>query len=134
MRSERRVVITGVGVISPVGSGKENFWQGVMSGRSGISEIEAFDTSGYRTHRGGEVKDFDPLDYMDRERAESIGRASQFAIATARMALEDAGLELSNLEAERTGVSCGTTMGESQVIEVIDDVLVREGFDKLTRD
>lgn len=128
MTAEQRVVITGIGVISPIGIGKEVFWREVLAGRNGISEIECFDTSAYRTHRGGEVKDFDPLRFMEKGRADGMGRGAQFAVAASRMAFEDAGLELSTFDPGRVGVSCGTTMGESQVLEAIDETLVKGDY------
>ena len=89
-----RIVITGMGAISALGIGKEDFWEGMVAGRNAITEIESFDTREYRTHRGGEVKGFRPA-----EGTEGIGRASQFAIHAAREALADAGLNAAALPA-----------------------------------
>lgn len=125
--SDRRVVITGLGIVSPIGIGKETFWQALMAGRDGISKIESFDTSAYRTHRGGEIKDFDAALFLKRSAADTMGRASHFAIAAARMAFEDAQLDLDRTDLRRVGVCVGTTMGESQILEAIDDTVVREG-------
>src|ERR1700737_2519647 len=111
-----KVVISGVGVVSAVGIGKTAFWTGLTEGRNGVQPIEAFDTSAYRTHKGGEVKNFSPpLD------AAALGRATQFAITAVREALADSGLNLSSIPPFRVSVSLGTTMGESQLLERIND-------------
>jgi 3-oxoacyl-[acyl-carrier-protein] synthase II len=124
-----RIVITGIGAISALGIGKENFWQGLVAGRNAITEIESFDTSGYRTHRGGEVKGFRP-----DPGTEAMGRASQFAIHAAREALADAGLNAAALPAFRTGLSLGSTMWESQLRERIGDLMSRSQLDAVRRD
>jgi 3-oxoacyl-[acyl-carrier-protein] synthase II len=124
--SAQRVVITGLGVIAPIGIGKEVFWREMIAGRNGISEIERFDTSAHRTHRGGEIKDFVASSFMKKERADEMGRASQFAVAATRMAFEDAGIETQALDPKRLGIMCGTTMGESQAVEALDEVLARD--------
>lgn len=119
----QRIVITGVGAISCVGIGKENFWNGIIAGRNGVTEIESFDTSAYRTHRGGEVKGFQPL-----PGTEEMGRCSQFAVHAAREALTDAGLDSFALPGFRTGLSLGTTLWESQLQEHIDDTMMTPEF------
>jgi 3-oxoacyl-[acyl-carrier-protein] synthase II len=129
MKNTDRIVITGVGAISAVGIGKENFWTGLLGGQSGIREIESFDTTGYRTHRGGEVKKFVPL-----EKTRNMGRCSQFAICAAQEALADAGLDVSSIPPFLTGVSLGTTMWESQLQERIDDLMVQSDFGPVRRE
>lgn len=121
---KNRVVITGIGVITPLGMDKESFWTGICQGRSGVSRIESFDTSDLPARIAGEIKDFDPLKYMDAKKARRIGRASQFAIAATRMALEDAGLDISKETPERVGVIIGSGVGgltfaEDQVAKFI---------------
>lgn len=127
--SRSTIVITGMGVISPIGNGKEPFWRALISGKNGVTEIESFDTSAYRTHRGGEVKEFDPAEWGIDCAATPMGRGAQFAVAAAKMALEDAGIELARVDVTRAGVSCGTTMGESQILEALDTAYLREGPD-----
>ena len=122
-----RVVITGIGAITPIGTGKEAYWEALSQGRSGISEITSFDTSEFSNHRGGEVRDFYPKKYIDTSKLGKIGRASQYAIATTKMALEDAGIEIDGSFKERIGISLGTTMGETQVLEQIDRVWAKSG-------
>src|SRR5437667_10169933 len=104
--SDRRVVITGLGVASPIGIGKDRFWEALIAGKNGIGPITAFDTSDYPCHNGGQVSDFDPLEYMSPETVKRIGKASQFAVATSKMAIEDAGLT-GRLDPDRTGVTMG---------------------------
>ena len=88
---KHRIVITGIGVVTSIGIGGEVFWENLLSGQSGITEVESFDTGEYNVHRGGEVKTFQPEDYIFKLNSEYIGRASQFAIAAARLACTDAG-------------------------------------------
>lgn len=89
-----RVVITGLGVISPVGIGKDVFWKSLLEGKNGIDKITRFDATDYKCQLAGEVKDFDPADYMDKKEAKRIDRYAQFAVAAAKMAVEDAKLDL----------------------------------------
>lgn len=107
----RRVVITGMGVISPIGNTVEIFWQNLINGVSGIGEITAFDTSEYTTHIAGEVKDFRPEEYMDKKEAKRMDRFAQFAVAATRMALEQAKLDISAHHPERVGVYIGSGIG-----------------------
>ncbi|MFQ6094243.1 MAG: beta-ketoacyl-[acyl-carrier-protein] synthase family protein [bacterium] len=112
----QRVVVTGLGVISPIGNSVQDFWEGLMTGRSGAAPITSFDTSDFKNKIGCEVKDFDPAQWVG-SRAGDYGRASQMAIAAGRMALDDSGLDLEARAGENMGVSMGTTNGESQTIE-----------------
>jgi len=123
------VVVTGLGIVSSVGSGKDDFWKNIISGETGISEVSSFDTTGYRTHRGAEVKDFDPTRYM--KNPDKRGRATQFILAAFSMALEDASLDLKAIPKDEVSVISGTTMAEAQVIEDIDKTWVSEGYDKI---
>jgi len=103
------VVITGVGVISPVGTGKDDFWKGLIGGRDGFGEITAFDTAPFRSKKGALVKGFHPKAFISPLKIRRLDRASQFAIAAARMALEDAGLSLGeDVAPERTGIVLGS--------------------------
>jgi len=122
--SKRRVVVTGIGVVSSIGIGKDAFWKNLIAGKSGISEVESFDTSKYENHRGGEVKDFDPLEYIESSNVKNVGRGSQFAIAAARMAIKDSGIDINGLNKSRIGVIIGTTMADAQRIEEMDKTWV----------
>jgi len=105
----RRVVITGLGVVSPVGIGKEAFWDSLIHGRSGITRITRFDPSDFPSQIAGEVKDFNPEDFIPKG-ASKISRFSQFAVAAAKMAVEDAGLDISS-DPYRIGACFGTSIG-----------------------
>src|SRR5690606_1433693 len=88
---KRRVVVTGMGAVTPLGRGVDAFWEGVVHGRSGVGPITQFDASAFSTRIAAEVKDFDPTDFMDKKDARRMDRFAQFAVAGARMALEEIG-------------------------------------------
>jgi len=129
--SKKRVVVTGVGVVSSIGIGKDKFWGNLIGGKSGISEVKSFDTSKYENHKGGEVKDFNPLQFIDKENVKMIGRASQFGIAASKLALEDAKLNVDSISKDRMGVIMGTTMADSQRLEEMDKTWVEFGQEKV---
>lgn len=110
-----RVVVTGLGVISPVGNDVAAFWQSLIEGKCGIGPITAFDTTEYKVKIAAEVKDFDPLQYLDKAEARKQDRFSQFAVAAASQAMADSGLESgSNIDSFRLGVYIGTGTGGMQ--------------------
>jgi 3-oxoacyl-[acyl-carrier-protein] synthase II len=112
MNSQRpRVVITGMGAISPLGLTVQEFWDGLLAGRSGITRITQFDASALPCQIAGEVKGFDPAKYMNPKEARRISRCSQMALATAREAIADAGLTGNLRDPERTGIVLGTAVG-----------------------
>ncbi len=117
--------------MTPVGWGREEVWSNLLAGKSGIGEVESFDTGGYSVHRGGEVKGFDPRPWFSRLDVDEVGRASQLAVAAARQALADSGLDLSSLEPERAGVAMGTTSGEPREVESFDDRYVAEELEEV---
>ena len=107
----RRVVVTGVGVVSSIGFGKDAFWNALKAGQSGVSRITAFDPSAFTTQFAGEIKNFDPSLYIDAKRLKRMDRTSQLAVACAKMAVEDARLDFrQNGAREKTGVIIGTAM------------------------
>lgn len=124
MNSNRRVVITGLGVISSIGIGWQEFWDSLLKGKSGISKVSSIDTSNHFTHNGGEVKNFRPEDFIPEERLKFMNRATQMALAATKLATEDANLAPENLNNFKTGVSFGTTLGDAQTIEEIDTLLI----------
>lgn len=107
----RRVVVTGIGCVTPIGTGKEEFWSSLLAGKSGIDYITRFDTVDYPTKIAAEIKDFNPEDYIDKKELKKMDRFTQLAVAASRMAMEDANLKLESLEAERFGVILGTGIG-----------------------
>jgi 3-oxoacyl-[acyl-carrier-protein] synthase II len=114
---KRRVVITGVGAVTPLGIGVEKSWQALCQGKSGIGVITRFDASSFRTRIAGEVSGFNPLDFIDRKLVRRGDRFIHFALAAARMALEDSGLTINASNGERVGVSVGTAMGGIESLE-----------------
>ena len=115
-----RVVVTGLGVVSSIGIGWQAFWDSLLASRSGVSEVTSFDTTDFPVHRGGEVREFHPEEFISPVRLKRYNRASQFAIAAAKMAIADANLDLSIIPPQRIGVAIGTTMAEAQAIEAMD--------------
>jgi len=111
MKNGRRVVITGLGALTPVGISVKETWDGLCEGRSGITRITRFDPSAFGTQIAGEVKGFDATNYMDRKVARRTDLFAQYAIAATRMAFADANLEMTEHTSQRTGVILGTTMG-----------------------
>lgn len=126
-----RIAVTGLGAVTPLGSGVRQVWDGFLAGRSGIGPVESFDTGDYNVHVGAEVKDFDPAPYFTTLDPDHVGRASQMAIAAARQALDDAGLHCTELDRFRSGVAMGTTSGEPVEVERFND---RRAADRLADD
>ena len=106
-----RVVITGMGAITPIGTGKDEFWKGLMEGRNGIDKITRFNASEYHAQIAGEVKDFDPTDYIDKKESKRMDRCTQFAVAAAELAIKDAKLDLEKENLDRIGTFVGTGIG-----------------------
>jgi len=121
----KRVVITGLGVISSIGIGWKEFWDSLLEGKSGISPVSSFDTTNHFTHNGGEVKKFKPEEFIPKDKLNLLSRASQLALVAAKLAMEDAKLSQKNISNIRVGTCIGTTTGSIQVIEEIDDKLVK---------
>jgi 3-oxoacyl-[acyl-carrier-protein] synthase II len=130
--NERRVVVTGLGVVSSVGIGKDEFWKSIISGKSGISKVDSFDTNEFRCHYAGEINNFDPQDFIPRRKVQFLGRTSQLAIAATSLALKDARLPVKDISNKRTGVFIGTTMGERPLEESINEWVIK-GADKISK-
>jgi 3-oxoacyl-[acyl-carrier-protein] synthase II len=116
----RRVAITGIGVVSSIGTGREAFWISLLEGKSGVGQVRSFDTSRLPVHLGAEIPDFEPEPYFRRLRPGCMGRASQLAVAAARLALEDAKCDARSPDRTRAGVAMGTA-GESLFVERYND-------------
>ena len=128
----RRVVITGLGPVSSIGIGVDEFESGLRAGRSGIAPISSFDATGFPHFMAGEVADFDPKVLVRTLEPDQWGRSSLFAAAAAGLAVSDAGVDPAVLAASRAGSSIGTTSGESQVVEAMTAGWVRGGFPSLS--
>lgn len=129
---KRRVVVTGMGVISPLGNDIETYWNNLVAGVSGVGPITRFDASGFSTRIAAEVKDFDPTDYMDRRDARRMDRFAQFAVAASRRALEDAGIDVASYGPERIGVWIGSGIGGLEVLEETALTLIEKGPGRIT--
>ncbi|MEM6251498.1 MAG: beta-ketoacyl-ACP synthase II [Cyanobacteria bacterium P01_D01_bin.156] len=124
---KKRVVITGMGALTPIGNTLEAYWQGLLAGKSGIGPITFFDASKHKCRIAGEVKGFDPLEYMDAKDAKRTDRFAQFAIAASKQALVDAQLTITDLNAEQVGVMIGTGVGGLKVMEEQQTVYLNKG-------
>lgn len=127
-----RVVITGLGAISSVGIGREEFWDSLVNGRSGVGRISSFDTSDYPAHYGAEIRGLELDRLIKSKRLNGSGRATRMAVGASRLAVNDSGLETDVLRSDRAAVSIGTTLGESQVFQDFNEGWIRrqeEGID-----
>lgn len=124
---ERRVVVTGVGLVSPLGVGTEETWKNILAGRSGVAPITHFDTTGFSTTIAAEVKGFDPLQFVEKKELKKMGLFIQFAMAAAQFALEQSGLKITPESAERVGVFIGSGIGGFDVIEREHTALMQGG-------
>lgn len=124
---DRRVVVTGIGLASPLGLGVEENWASLKAGRSGIARITKFDVSQYASQIAGEVKNFDPLDFIDKKEVRKMDPFIQFAMAAADMAVEDSGLEAARLSGERTGIYVGSGIGGIEAIANNVQTLLERG-------
>jgi len=128
----RRVVVTGVGLVTPVGIGKEETWQAICEGKSGIDYIKKFDATGFRSQIAGEVKGFKPESFLDPKEIKRTDLFVQYALAATKMALEDANFAVNNGNAERTGVIIGTGLGGLVTLEKNHKILLEKGQDKVS--
>ena len=128
----RRVVVTGVGLVSALGVGTEESWKNVLAGRGGVGPITHFDTTGFGVTIAAEVKGFDPLQYIEKKEVKKMGRFIQVAMAGAQFAMEQAGLEIKPAVAERVGVYIGTGIGGFDVIEREHRALLEGGPRKIS--
>ncbi len=124
---KKRVVITGMGAITPIGNNLEAYWQALLAGKSGIGPITLFDASKHKCRIAGEVKGFDPLEHLDAKDAKRTDRFAQFAIAASKQALADASLTITDLNAEQVGVMIGTGVGGLKVMEEQQSVYMKKG-------
>jgi 3-oxoacyl-[acyl-carrier-protein] synthase II len=129
---KRRVVVTGLGLITPLGIGVEKSWEGLVQGRSGVRRITHFDAASFATQIAGEVEGFNPEDYIEPKEIKKMDRFIHFGVAAATMAVEDAGLTIDRSNAERVGVYVGAGMGGLTTIEHYHKVLLERGPRRIT--
>jgi 3-oxoacyl-[acyl-carrier-protein] synthase II len=130
--SKQRVVITGLGVLSPVGIGKEAYWQALLRGQSGIDRLTRFDSSLYDSKIAGEVKDFVPEQFLDRKEMRRMDRFTQFGVAASKLAVEDAALDISQEDPEKIGVVIGSGIGGIETLCEQHSVLLNKGPNRVS--
>lgn len=123
----KRVVITGLGAVTPIGIGRDKYWNSLLKGKSGIDYITRFDTEKYDTKIGAEIKDFSPEDFMDRKEARRMDRFTQYAIVGTSLALEDGDIKLEKLDKERMAVVIGSGIGGMETLEKEHSKLLERG-------
>ncbi len=123
----KRVVVTGLGAITPIGNTLTEYWEGLMSGRNGIAEITSFDAAQHACRIAGEVKGFDPHDYLERKEAKRMDRFSQFGVSASLQALADSKLVINDLNADQVGVIIGTGVGGIKVLEDQQEIYLNRG-------
>ena len=129
---KRRVVVTGLGAVTPLGVGAEKTWKALCAGKSGIGRISRFDTTNFQTKIAGEVKDFDPEDFLDKKQVRRMDSFVHYCMASTIMAMEDSKLEVANQDAERIGVLIGTGLGGLPTLEKNHTLLMEGGPKKIS--
>jgi 3-oxoacyl-[acyl-carrier-protein] synthase II len=130
--STRRVVVTGLGALSPVGNNAEEFWSSLMQGRSGVGPITKFDTEGYPTRIAGEVRNFDPLNFVDKKDARRLDPYLQYAVASSVLAVQDAALDTGKVDSTRFGVLIGSGIGGITTLLESHRNLLEKGPDRVS--
>src|SRR5438094_6827264 len=130
LNGRRRVVITGLGAVSPLGNDAETSWRGLLAGESGAGEITQFDHADYKVHFACEVKDFDPTEWIDRKDARRMDRFTHLVLAAARQAEADSGIDIAS-EADRVGASIATGIGGLRSFQECYDTLITRGPDRV---
>jgi 3-oxoacyl-[acyl-carrier-protein] synthase II len=128
----RRVVVTGLGLVTPHGVGTEETWDGIINGRSGVGRITLFDATGFATQIAGEVPGFNPEDFIEPKEIKKMDKFIQYALAAAQMAMDDSGLQITGANADRVGVVVGSGMGGLRSIEQYHSVLLERGPRRIT--
>ncbi len=131
MMERRRVVVTGIGAITPMGHGSPGLLAGMRAPRSGVGRITRFDASGFSSQVAAEVSDFDPLQYMETKRARRLDRFAQFSVAAARLAVQDAALRLEDEDRDRIGIFVGAALGGGAFAEEQHEIYLREGIRRI---
>lgn len=126
----KRVVVTGIGALTPIGNTPEQYWEGLLNGRNGIAPITLFDASQHKCRIAGEVKGYNPQDYLDAKDAKRMDRFAQFAVAASLQAIQDAQFVINELNAEQVGVIIGTGVGGIKVLEDQQTIYLTKGPDR----
>jgi len=129
----QKVVITGLGVVSSLGKGKNLFWKNLLAGKTGISKVTSFDTSAYFTSYAGEIKDFNARENIKDKNMKDIGRTSQFLIAAVEGALKNAGIDEEFLRNKKCGIMLGTASGEAQAVEKNNKQWIKQGLKSIKK-
>ena len=129
---ERRVVVTGIGAITPVGNTAEEFWKGLKEGKCGIDEIKSFDTTNQKVHIAGEIKNYNPEDYFDRRSCKRLDRFTQLAMIASREAFKDSKISEENTDMTRMAVIVGSGIGGLNTIEEENKILLEKGPDRVS--
>ena len=129
---ERRVVITGLGALTPIGNSTEEFWNGIKEGKCGVDEIKSFDTTDFKVKLAAELKEYNPEDYFDKREAKRLDKFSQYAMIVAREAWKDSGLDKETENMERVGIIIGSGIGGIQTIETEHEKCITKGPDRVS--
>ena len=129
---ERRVVITGLGAITPIGNNAKEFWDGIKTGKCGIDEIKSFDATNFKVKLAAELKNFNPEDYFDKREAKRLDKFTQYAMIAAREAWKDSGLDKETENMERVGIIIGSGIGGIKTIEVENEKCITRGPDRVS--
>ncbi len=130
--NNRRVVVTGLGAITPIGNNVEDFWNGIKQGKCGIDEITLFDTTNFKAKLAGEVKDYNPEDFLDKKSAKRLDRFSQFAVIASKEAMKDSGISEENTDMTRVGAIISSGIGGLNTIEEQNKNLLEKGPDRIS--
>ena len=130
--NNRRVVVTGLGAITPIGNNVEDFWKGIKEGTCGIDEITLFDTSDFKAKLAGEVKNYNPEDFLDKKSAKRLDRFSQFAVIASKEAMKDSGISEENTDMTRVGAIISSGIGGIKTIEEQNRNLIEKGPDRIS--
>jgi 3-oxoacyl-[acyl-carrier-protein] synthase II len=129
--AKRRVAVTGIGVVSPIGISREGLWQGLQSGQSAVRTLTRFDPAMFRSRNAAEIDDFHPSDFLEQKRAKRLERFGHFAVASARLALDDSGIDLAGEDRERIGSIMGSALGGVAYAESQMHVFIEKGLKAL---
>ncbi len=128
----KRVVVTGLGAVTPIGIGKENFWSALIAGKNGIGKITRFDATGYTAQIAGEVPEFDPAQFIDKKELKRMDRYTQFALAATKLAIEDAKLDVAKIDGDRAGVYIGSGIGGMETLHNQYEKLFTKGANRIS--